>query len=282
MRKNEGLDNISGQEIKELIAQGKLDINTASEETLQKLLDYETDLLFCDTADMELIRACSARLELLRGDGLKTDKTTDVIINEAVNTNISDTGIKKRLPKRKLLTVAIIAATLASLTLVSTASITARQKGLAYVSNNPVGTTIEMNESETGDYAYTITHIKPDTSYDSLESLLADIGRDLFYPAKLPGGAELKRLVVDKVDGYYNIEMSTNGASACVSVTLDYCFTEDMVNKSFYETYTAHGIEFYVNPCGDFAFCIDNGDYYCITAKSRDDLIFIIDNLKKG
>jgi len=89
------LDNLKGQEIKELIIDRKITLEELDTSALEKLLDYETDMLCLDMGDMELIRACAARLDELNGPAM-TDEEFWSIIKKAEERMIS--GEKENTP----------------------------------------------------------------------------------------------------------------------------------------------------------------------------------------
>ncbi|MBE6677972.1 MAG: hypothetical protein E7597_04170 [Ruminococcaceae bacterium] len=282
------LDSMESQEIKALITEGKIDVTTLPEELLQRLLDYETDLLFCDSADMELIRTYSRQLEVLRGDSLKTPKTTAVIIAEAKEKKDQCTKkvIKKRLPKAKLIAVAAILSATACLGIATTAEPSYRTIANQYVMSRPVGTTIELDKTITGSTDVTVTHNEPSVWYDSTEELLAAIDEDIYYPTKFPNGKEPVNFFSSIEFGYKTATVSLYDAEVCFNVTFDYHFTEDKVKAEKFDIYEAHGKKIYFDKKDKGgAFFFDNGNYYCITTPFRqapEEIIFVIDNLTKG
>ncbi len=288
MKEKTVLDNMESQEIKALISEGKIDIATLPEELLQKLLDYETDLLFCDGADMELIRAYSRRLEVLRGDSLKTPKTTAAIIAEAEEKKDQCTKkvIKKRLPKAKLIAVAAILSATACLSTATVAEPSYRTLANQYVMSHPVGTTIELDKSITGSTDVTVTHEEPSIWYHSTEELLAAIDEDIYYPTKFPNGKEPVNFLSGIEFGYKTATISLYDAEVCFSVIFDDDFTEDKVKAEKFDIYEAHGKKIYFDKEDKGgAFFFDNGNYYCIMTPFRqapEEIIFVIDNLTKG
>ncbi len=288
MKEKTVLDSMESQEIKALISEGKIDITTLPEELLQKLLDYETDLLFCDGADMELIRAYSRQLEVLRGDSLKTPKTTAAIIAETEEKKDECTkkGIKRRLPKAKLIAVAAILSATACLGIATAAEPSYRTLANQYVMSRPVGTTIELDKSITGSTDVTVTHEELYASYHSTEELLAAIDEDIYYPTKFPNGKEPANFLLGPSLGYKTATISLYDAEVCFTVTFDYHFTEDKVKTEKFDIYEAHGKKIYFDKKDKGgAFFFDNGNYYCITTPFRqapEEIIFVIDNLTKG
>ena len=279
MEREFDLDNMSCQEIKALIINGKIDVNTLSEDPTQKLLDYETELLFCDGADITLMRAYSRRLEALRGDGLKTKKSTAEIIADGKTT-------KKRIPKIKLIAVAAILATTVCLGTTTVAEPTYRTLANEYVMNKPVGTTIELDKRVTGTTDVTVAHGEPSLWYDSTEALLAAIDREIYYPTVFAHGKKPVNFLISETLGYKTATISLYDSEVCFTVTFDDKFTEDKVKAEHFDVYEAHGKKFYFDrELKNTAFFFDDGNFYCISTpfrQAQDEIRFLIDNLKKG
>ena len=83
------LDNLKGQEIKELIVNGKIILEDLDTSALEKLFDYETDMLCIDEGDLELINACAERMDELNGP-LMTEEHFWAVFNKVDAEMVSD------------------------------------------------------------------------------------------------------------------------------------------------------------------------------------------------
>lgn len=132
------LDNLKGQEIKELIIDNKITLEDLDVSALEKLFDYETDMLCIDEGDMGLINACAKRLDELNGPAMSEEHFW-AVINKAeermvsgekentpvdVSVNAPARVVKKRIIWKKVWLVAAIVALL-----ISAATITASAFG---------------------------------------------------------------------------------------------------------------------------------------------------------
>lgn len=286
MKKAYGSDNLNGQNANGFDEELKFDIAGFNEEQLQALLDNETDLLFEGGANMALINACSARLAELRGDTLKTEKTTAAIITEAEEENKKDKGkTRRRIPKTKLIAVAAIIGATACLTTATLATPTHTSEARYYVVSNPVGTTVEIEEGEVDAVAHTIVHVPSSTRYASLEKLLAALEAEVYYPALFPNDEKPVNFLEGTVQNHRGFSVSLYNAKISFDIIIGYPFTEKDLDTKYFDVYEAHGIRFYFGKDRNSAIFFDSGNYYCITAQgahSREDIIFVIDNLKKG
>ena len=74
------LDNMSGQELKEMINDEIITLEDLDNTALEKILTFETDMLCFGTGDMTIIRRCSELLNKRNdSDVLNKDKIISII-----------------------------------------------------------------------------------------------------------------------------------------------------------------------------------------------------------
>jgi len=272
---------MNGQEIKELINNSVITIESLDTEALAKLMDYETDMLCFGSGDTELICRCSERLDSLRENGI-TDEKFDSAINKAKATlgdnAASETEEQKssrRKPRYVLKRIAIIAAAILIM-LTSTVAI-ASAFGvdiLDYISR--IVRQDKGSEIVVGDF--TFDNMGESKKYSSFEEMLEIENLDILYPTKLPEGVYINKVYAfDDTVAEKTISVTTTDANILFSISIQYkkVFLVDRAD----EVLTVNGIEFYIRD--NYAMCYHNGDYYSIKADNYEDLILIIDNMKE-
>lgn len=282
------LDNLTGREIEELIVNKQVIVEELDVFALEKLLDFETDLLFFGEGNMELIEDCSKRLELLRGDSLKSRKSTVEIIEANEKANIETVAEPKTKGRKRIkLRVLVAAATLAATT-VCFFTASADLKFDPYVAalemaNEPTGTLKDFAELETGGNAVTIEVVET-SRYSSFEEAKAKegIGGVFLYPSAFPDGVELRGINfvnggTQKGTAYFYTTSS--------SVSFGFKAYEGEIPESVKQRdyYTVNGNKFYLFPeRGAYANAFIDGYRYSVMARDYEELVFILDNLKEG
>ena len=282
------LDNLKGQEIKELIIDRKITLEDLDTSALEKLLDYETDMLCLDMGDMELIRACAARLDELNGPAM-TDEEFWSIIKKAEERMISGEKentpvdapvnaparvVKKRIIWKKVWLVAAIVALL-----ISAATMTASAFGFNVFEY--FREVMGLSAGEKADKG-TVTLINRGEAkeYDSIEELLEAENINILYPSVLPEGIEITTIKIkEDTKGGNFIQVLTND-----TVTNYVVYTDRESTNGTYsdcEEHKYNGIIFYVNVELNSAFCYRNNCFYSIQAKNYESIILIIQNLKE-
>lgn len=274
------LDNLKGQEIKELMVNGKITLKDLDTTALNKLLDYETDMLCLDEGDMDLIHACASRLDELNGPAMSDEEFLAVIKKAedeyvSSNTNTLPVGtVKRRLASKKIWLVAAVIALLAA-----TATITVSAFGFNVfeyfkeVIDLPAGGKIDKD---------TITLINNGNveEYDSIVELLTSEDLNVLYPDVLPEGIVLKKVyITERVNDEFSVQFATNNSSTHISVDIN---AELPMIEGYKEQMTIGNCTFYVFCDGDFyAVSYHDDCYYYIGSDSYENLILIINNMRE-
>ena len=282
------LDNLKGQEIKELIVNGKIILEDLDTSALEKLFDYETDMLGIDEGDIELINACAERMDELNGP-LMTEEHFWAVINKVDAEMVSDKKettpvdapvnaparvVKKRIIWKKVWLVAAII-----VLLISAATITASAFGFnvfdyfKQVINLPVGGRVDQ-----GDITF-INSGKMKT-YSSIDELLIEEEIDILYPSVLPNGAVIKQVNISKNANHGEaIQFITNDLSTIVSVDTN---IEDFEVTGYVESVDIEERVYYLfSDNGFYAICNYDNCYYYIGSDSYENLILIIENMRE-
>ena len=281
------LDNLKGQEIKELIIDRKITLEELDTSALEKLLDYETDMLCLDMGDMELIRACAARLDELNGPAM-TDEEFWSIIKKAeermisgekentpvdVPVNAPARVVKKRIIWKKVWLVAAIVALL-----ISAATMTASAFGFNVFEY--FREVIGLSAGEKVDKG-TVTLINNGISkeYNSIEELLLNENINVLYPYVLPDGITIKKVDVSKGqnNGEY-IQILTSDSSTLI--TIDTNVDGDVI-KGYTEELTVGDYTYYIFKDELFGVNYHHGYYYYVSSDSYENLILIISNMRE-
>lgn len=281
------LDNLKGQEIKELIIDRKITLEELDTSALEKLLDYETDMLCLDMGDMELIHACAARLDELNGPAMTDEEFWSVIkkaeermiSGEKENTpvdapvNVSARVVKKRIIWKKVWLVAAIVALL-----ISAATMTASAFGFNVfdyfreVMGLPAGEAVDKG-------SITLINRSEATVYSSMDELLAEEDLDILYPTVLPDDNEFESVRIVESVGEHQIIILTNNPQINMIV---YTNRTDKGNSfADCEVYLYNDVTFYINrEIHTVCFYFDN-NFYSIQADNYDNIILLIKNLKE-
>ncbi len=278
------LDNMNGQEIKELIDNQKILINELDASALSKLMDYETDMLCFGNGDIELIRECSDRLDSIRENGI-TDEAVYGGINKAkaICVDRVHLGNTRQIAKfrskyfglRKVgLVAAAIAVILTATTLIAAAFGVNIFEMNKYIARQTVGTGTDME-------GITFINKGEEKKYSSLEELLQSENLDIMYPSKLPDGVEIKSIGISEgfVDNGH-ILMRTNNKG--INFEIDVSVPEKNHTFKDGEIIKNNEMTFYVfYEQGYFAYSYHGGNAYSIRADSYENLILIIKSFKE-
>lgn len=282
------LDNLKGQEIKELIVAKKIKLEELDTSALEKLLDYETDMLCLDMGDMELIRACAARLDELNGP-VMTDEEFWSIINKAeermvsgeqeitpvdVPVNAPARVVKKRTNLKKVWLVAAIV-----VLLISAATMTATAFGFnifdyfKQVINLPVGGRVDQE-------GITFINSGKMETFSSIDNLLTAKELDIMYPAVLPEKVCIKQVIVNEgANDSIGIQFIMNDPSLIVAIDTN---AKPFEATGYKQCITKNSCKYYVfSDNGFYATCYYKNDYYYIGSDSYENLILIIENMRE-
>ena len=273
------LDNLKGQEIKELMVNGKITLKDLDTTALNKLLDYETDMLCLDEGDMDLIHACASRLDELNGPAMSDEeflaaikKAEEEYVSSNTNT-LPVRTVKRRLASKKIWLVAAVIALLAA-----TATITVSAFGFNVfeyfkeVIGLPAGEKVDKD-------TITLVNNGKFEEYGSIEELLLAEKIDILYPSVLPDGVRLEAV---------NISIGQNGNDFIEFKTIDssiYISVDTKMENDTIDGYTEHFVvancTYYVFKDEKFAVCYYDDCYYYISSDSYENLILIINNMRE-
>ena len=277
------LDNLSGQEIKEMINVEKLNLEKLDASALRKLIDYETDMLCLGEGDMELIAKCSEMLDVLDPNPMSTEEFMDIIkkSKEEHVTIIDGDTSRKDVPNRRFVFKRIVAIVAATLILMTTAVGAAGAFGINIIEEiNKIirqkdGTTTEVE-------GFTFHKGGEITYYTSIEDIAKEQNWSIMYPTKLPENVKIDKIGLGKSSrGNDKICIITNDETTMINIEKNASYEDIWKERdSFYEV---DGVEYYIFQRNGvyLATCYHNGDCYSIQTYSYDGLILIIDNLKE-
>ena len=279
---------MSGQELKEMINDEIITLEDLDNTALEKILDFETDMLCFGTGDMTTIRRCSELLNKRNdSDVLNKDKIISiidrvkgehVIIVEEEKTQESKANVIKRkhIILRRIGLVAAITAVLMSVTVLVAAAFGVNI--LEYISK-----IVRQDEgAEINVEQFTFHNGGEIKYYSSIEEMETFENLNIMYPAKLPENVIVENIRLNKgARGKDKIRILTNNEKVIIRVEKN-ASNKDIWDKHdlFYE---ANGVKYYIFQENDvyIATCYHNCDYYSIQAKNYDELILIIENLKE-
>ncbi len=280
------LDNINGQEIKKLISSNKITVEQLDVPALEKLLDYETDLLLFGNGDEKLIKSCSDRLSLLYGDAIATENTTQGIIeeNEAQRLSIETpvtVSKKKRIPLRTVIAAAILAAALGMLGVSANKTFFVAE----YYDDarmEPIGFGIHLDKEDTGTYDYDIIHADAPRFYDSAEEMLKAEGLDIMYPDKTVKDKSHLFLASNAPDGALTLTFTELDSRIYFNASINSKATEESIAKENYVE--VNGCKMYYDKrriiCS--AFGVKDGIYYCVVAPTMEEVFAVLENIKEN
>ncbi len=284
------LDNMSGQELKELIDDEVVTLEEINNIGLEKIMNFEIDMLCFGTGDMNLIRCCAELIEQRNNDEVLNKAQISSVINKVQAEHVIIEDYPEKSPKaysvkrvrifRKIgLVAAIIALLLAGTTLVAAAFGVNIFEYLSNVVRQDEGTEVSVDN-------YTISHDGKYKKYSTIEELITNEGLEesnIMYPSKWPKGISPQSAQISKsTHGEKCIQIMTNNANTKIVIELMANTHKDNFNNN--EVYESHDTTFYILAEEDlyFAFCYKDGNEYSIQANNYDNLIFIIEHLKEN
>lgn len=276
------LDNFTGQEIKEMINAQEITIDELNTSALQKLMDYEIDLLAVDEGDVDLVCKCSDLLAVLDPCPITTEHIMNIVRrNEEEYLTIVDDTSNDDVPKRRFIfkRIAIIAA--AVMILMTTAVGVASAFGVNIIEE--INKIIRRDEGARTDIGgFTFYNGGETIYYSSIEEVIEEKNWNIMYPTKFPKNVDIDKVMLDKsLNGNDKIRILTNDHNVIIRIELN-SLDEDILYEE-YDTYEVNGIVFYVYESNNvyIAFCFHDNNYYSIQANNYNDLILIIDNFKE-
>ncbi len=279
MEQRKLLDNMTGQEIKEMIEKKEVVLENLSVLALNRLFDYESDAVCRDDGDGELLCRVADLLAKKEGIADEHDKAFETILENAMQSAVQSAHSTEQ-PKKKhcrfkkaLLIAAAVIVLACCATLAATAfdfDIFAHFRELL---SCPAGSKMEEG-------GITLVHFGETTQYSSIEELLAAEELDIMYPAKLPEGVFITEVrMVHGLSGKEVIEIKTTDAQTIVYIDLE----ADSTNGSLADSVELRIGERIFHVCQKECFAISfyNESYYYIQANNYDNLLMILQAMKE-
>ncbi len=281
------LDNMSGRELKEMIDNKVITFEELDNAALEKIMNFEIDMLCHGSGDMMTIRRCSELLEKRNNDETLNKEKVISIINKAKNEHIiivNEEGAdqaKAKIGKRQNLILRRIGLIAAVLTLmIATTVIVAAAFGvnifeyIGEIVRQDEGAQITVDE-------FTFYHNGESKKYSSIEEMIEKENLDIMYPTKWPEGVNVERVTKYISErGTDMILILTNKANVCFSVEINPQETNGTHNDCI--VFKHNGATYYIFFEDTInAYCSYNGCHYSIQANNYDELIMIIENLRK-
>lgn len=279
---------MSGQELKEMIDDEIIALEDLDNTALEKIIDFETDMLCFGTGDMTTIRRCSELLNKRNdSDVLNKDKIISiidrvkrehVIIVDEEKTQESKAKVirGKHIILRRIGLVAAIMAVLMSVTVLVAAAFGVNIfEYISKIVRQDEGSQINVEQ-------FTFHNGGEIKYYSSIEEMENSENLNIMYPAKLPENVIVEKITMHVTSrGNDEICIITNDGKTKIIIEKN-AKNQDMWEKHdlFYEV---NGVKYYILQRNGIyrATCYHNGDYYSIQANNYDELILIIDNFKE-
>lgn len=286
MDKNE-LKKYTVREIKAMLASEQIVLQDLDTVTLEKLMDYETDMLCFGKGDVDLISECADILCQREKDIMSHDEFT-AVVDKSLAENVTIATKNRKVKKFSLKRALIIAATVATLLIGSTFVASAFDFDLwDYICDFvrlPNGTIKEAN-------GLTFYNAGTPRIYSTIQEAIEKENLDIMYPASMPDGVEIESVEIsnsDIGDKYIDIIIKNTDMCICIITELpptDNNFYDDDDGDELYEaggvTYKLfeRDIEYTENTY--WAYCNVDNCAYSISARKYEDLIFVINNMKE-
>lgn len=270
------LDNLTCQEIKEMIYDNTIELASLETSVLKKLMDHEIDLLCIGEGSVDFIESCSDIL---------SERETGLLSYDEFMSIVDETLKKQTAPAPKRLNLKraiIIAATVATLLMGSTVIASAVGFNLfdyiRQIAREPEGTERE----ESGITLYNGGETK---KYANLKEAIENENLDIMYPASMPDGVVVENVYVADSDmGDIKIQILSNDNKVIFIVDTSVAPTDNAFQGK--ELYHKDGVDYIIfereteNKYG--AYCNVNNCAYTIQAKNYEDLIYIIENMEEN
>ena len=273
-RKKE-LDNMTGQELKEMITNQKIKLEDFDIEKLNRLFEYESTVICNNEGDSELLLRCADLLAEKEGFAEEHDKQFQEMLQMAMH-NVPVTARRRKRYgfKKALLIAAAVALLVGSLSVVAVAF---GRDIFAYfreIITRPAGATMEKE-------AVTLTHNGEAKEYSSMEELVRTERLEILYPAVLPESISVTEVrLLTEADGKETVEIQTTDEQTRIYVHLEMNNAGEPRDDS--ERLVVNGEEFYVRAETCSAVSYISGNFYSIQASNYEDLMKILNNLKEN
>ena len=279
MEQKKILDNMTGQEIKEMIVRKEIVLENLSVLALHRLFDYESDAVCRDDGDGELLCRVADLLAEKEGFADEHDKAFETILANAMQSALRS-EVPTEHPKKKhhrlkkaLLIAAAVIALACSATLVATAFGFDVFAHLRELLSCPAGAKMEEN-------GITLVHHGETTVYSSIEELLGAEKLDIMYPTKLPNGVTITEVRVIPGGGNTEIvEIKTNDEN--ISIHIETATESTGGAFADCERIEVGNATYYIHEERLYAVTNNNGNYYCIQADNYENILLIIKHMKE-
>lgn len=270
------LDNLTCQEIKELIYDNRIELASLETSVLKKLMDNEVDLLCVGEGNVDFISSCSDIL---------SERETELLSHDEFVSIVDETLKKQTAPAPKRLNLKraiIIAAAVATLLVGSTVIASAVGFNLfdyiRQIAREPEGT----EKEESGITLYNGGETK---KYANLKEAVENENLDIMYPSSLPDGVVIENVRITNSDiGDVSIQILTNVNTIIIVVDTNVKPNDNAFQGN--KVYQKDGIDYILfereNEYEFGASCNVNNCAYTIQAKNYEDLIYIIENMEEN
>ncbi len=281
MKKNIKLDNLTCQEIKELIYDNKIELVSLETSVLQRLMDNEIGLLCFGEGDEELIDKCSDIICDRDSSVMPSEhflSLTDKVLKE--NTKQAYKAIRtKRFSLKRAL---VIAAAVSTIVIGGTMVASAFGFNIFEYVDQIARQTKDTEKEENGLTFYNGGETK---EYASLKDAVEKENLNIMYPASLPDGVNIQSVYITDSDiGDKNIQILTLNHRAIIVIDTNVApndnmykgntvYKKDNINYVLYEK----GIEYKYGAYANVGNCA-----YNILTKEYQDLIYIIENMEEN
>lgn len=281
------LDNMSGQELKEMIDNAEITLEELDNTALEKIMNFEIDMLCFGTGDMNTVHRCSELLNERNNVKKLGEEEIISIIGKAQNEHViivdkESTESKAPVIKKRnviLRRIGLVAAVLT--TLIITTGLVAAAFGvnifecIANIVRQEEHTKIDIE-------GFTFYNGGEAKNYSSIEEMMEEKKWDIMYPTVFPENVTVDKIMLNKSSrGNDRISIITNDKKTRILIEKNAPNEDDWdEHQSFYKS---NGIKYYIYTNNDSYFAVTyyKGDYYSIQANDYDDLILIINNFKE-
>lgn len=280
-------DSGFAKQIKDKILNGEIKLDELDIAQLNELIDTELMLICHGQGDTELIDKCAEVINQKSGEDDCDDAFDSAIEKARQRVVVTDTITESKRILPGIKRIFILAATFITIVAMGLVLSSADygmdiDKYLLEAVKGGPGTVINV-----GNYTFYCPELVK--KYSSIDEFLENEGHELFYPTAFPNGHQLREVEISSSHrdtlciSFYSTDRDPN-SGYCVLIEKNVPRVGDLAYDRV--KYEKHGMNFYFETYDDryrgcvMAFAFDGNDYYCITAKTYDELIYIIDNLR--
>ena len=281
VKENIKLDNLTCQEIKEMIYDNRIELTSLETSVLQRLMDNEIGLLCFGEGDEELIDKCAETICERDTSMMSHDQFMSIIDRLEKGTTAQEpktTPTKRFSFKRALVIAAAVSAIVIGGTMVASAFGFNLFEYISEIARQPDGTEKEAN-------GLTFYNAGETKKYASLKEAVENENLNIMYPASMPDGDVIEIVrITDSVIGDKNIQISSLNDSVIIVIDTNVTpndnmyqgntvYKKDNINYVLYEK----DLEYKYG-----AYCNVNNCAYIIQTKEYQDLIYIIENMEEN